>query len=200
MRIESDLLADHLRAAAVEQTARRLAREGHDVEKSVRLDDTVVADLRAIRPGGKEKLYHIVLAGMGSAGRPEQASRVRAEAVARRAEYHLVLVRPPRDIEVEVVGIEDVLKQALIKHTPENLRDIAPKWEIEKVSDVEVARVQLVQGKSHVAGDSLVTILFPADDDDFPTELGTYPLKFDVVLDSQGALRSVTALEVDTSS
>jgi hypothetical protein len=200
MRIEPDLLSDRLRAAAVEQTARRLSREGHEVQKDARLGGSVVADLRAVMPGGREKLYYFVLAGMGTAGRPERASEIRTEASARGAEYHLVLVRPPRDVEVEIVGIEDALKQALIDSPPENLYDLAPVWEIIEVTDVQVARARLFRGENRVVGEGLVTIEAPTHDIDAPYMPDVYPLKFDTVLDAQGALRSVKSLEVDTSA
>lgn len=200
MRIEPDLLADHLRAAAIEQTFQRLSRQGYEVEREARLGDDVLADLKAIPPSGKERLYHFVLAGMKAAGRPERASLVRAAAAARGADYHLVLVRPPREVEVEVVGIEAALRQALIDDPPEDLRKLAPEWESMRITDVGIDRARLVRGESYVTGEGLITVTFPVEDEEDPIEMGVYPLRFDIVFDAQGALRPVKPLEVDTSS
>ncbi len=157
MQIEPDLLSDHLKAAAVEQTARSLSREGSRFEKEARLEDDVTADLRAVLPDGKERFYHFVLAGMGTE-QPGRASQVRAAAAARGAEYRLVLVRPPRDVNVEIVGIEEALRQALTIDPPENLRRLATDWEVADIADIDIARTRLIRGESHVAGDGLEAV------------------------------------------
>lgn len=188
-----------LERAAAEELASKLTSAGWEVQREVPVGATRV-DLIARR--GKEVVfYEFKLAG-ASAYDGWASQLLSYQKLARQygAAFRLVLVRPPRQMDLEIDGVERMLSDFLIQYPPSEVSDIAGHTLIESVVGVDLGSVRISGTAAEVSGDaSLAVTLQTGAGEDIGSEL--FPFAFSAKLDllAQRA-DEVQVLEVDTSS
>jgi hypothetical protein len=105
VKVDPAIVDRHWEQAAVDQLSNQLLAEGFTVEREVRFGN-IQADLVAKGRDGTLTLYEVRIPGRGHTGWARQAMALREEARARGGRFQLVLVRPPKQIAVEIDGLE----------------------------------------------------------------------------------------------
>jgi Predicted pPIWI-associating nuclease len=196
MRIEPRIAERHWEAAAVEQMAERLRAEGYKVQRDVQFEG-LRADLVA-RKGRETVVYEFKSPSTGGEEWSRAVSLLRDRAVEHGARFHIVFVRPPRESQIQIEGIERVLEEALREHFPAELDELSDNTRLEDISRVEINAIEVRQNETVVEGEATVSVSLNNDEETWATEY--FPFTFDIVLDRDGKLKEVSALEVDTTS
>lgn len=198
MKIDPAIAARHWEAAAVEQLSVRLQQEGYSVEREATVDGFQF-DLIARRPDGKVVLCEVKVPGQGDAAWVRHVAGLREQARAMGGRFQLVLVRPPRDTNVQVDGLEKALERALLQQPPYELGSIAKEAVVRSVGDLDISSVSIHEDVVEIEGDATVAVeLFDADDEAFAQE--SLPLFFRAKLDRANHIQEFTELRVDASS
>lgn len=212
MQIESKYLSKHLHELAVEQLADKYAQEGYLVARDVRLG-SAEADL-VVSKADK----HIIVEVKSPRNRTESGS-FRSKMLSLRTfalenpsySLQLVVATEPRPKKIKVEGLSDALFENLAKNPVPALNALATPYRVEKVIEVEVNELNLLEsGDVQVAGTGVVVVAFriaPSVDNGHTESFTTrdhYPFDFQVRLnhvEREGlAIREVNYLDIDTSS
>jgi len=142
--------ADYLEAAKVEELAEELRNNGYQVETEARVGDQVF-DLLAER--GSQRVVFEVKARSRLPETTDEVARLRAAAQrAGVAEFRLVVVNPPHEVEVTIEGLDAELTRYFLEELPGGLDEITSATRVEGVSDVEVQSVDVRHSGIHVRG------------------------------------------------
>lgn len=188
-----------LERAAAEELASKLTSGGWEVQREAPVDAMRV-DLIARR--GKEVVfYEFKLAGArADDGWASQLLSYQKLARQHGAAFRLIMVRPPRQMDLEIDGAERMLFEFLVQYPPSEVSDIAGHTLIDEVVGVDLDSVRICGTTADVSGDaSLAVTLRTGAGEDIGSEL--FPFAFSAKLDlvAQRA-DEVDVLEVDTSS
>jgi len=135
------LAADYLEAEKLEELVDELSRDGYRVEREARLGNQKF-DLVAQRDG--ELRVFEVKARSRLAESVGQLARLRTAALeARVAGFHLVVVNPPREIDVTIEGLDRELTRHLRDQLPATLDRMSSATQIDRVKRVEVDAVDV---------------------------------------------------------
>lgn len=198
MNVEAGISGIYLERAAMDELADNLKADGYEVERAARIGDVQV-DLVA-RRDAETIYYEFKLAGTGpSDGWASQLAHVQRLARQNGASFRLVLVRPPRQMTIEVDGIERALRDALVARVPTEVADIAAYAEVDDVSGVDVTTIEVRGTRAEVRGDaSLLVTLYSGDQEVVGSE--AFPFEFSAELDLAEGSAEVRVLSVDTTS
>ena len=198
MKIDPAIAARHWEAAAVEQLSARLQQEGYAVERDASVGG-MRPDLLARRPDGTVVLYEVKVPGQGDAAWVRHVAALRDQARAMGGRFHLVLVRPPKNTNVQVDGLEKALEEALLRGPPQALGSLAAEVVVRSVGDLDITSVAIHEDGVEIEGDATVEVeLFDADDEAIAQE--NLPLFFRARLDRANKIQEMIELRVDTSS
>lgn len=188
-----------LERAAAEELASQLTSDGWEVQREAPVDGMPV-DLIAHR-GEEVVFYEFKLAGASAYdGWASQLLSYQKLARQHGAAFRLIMVRPPRQMDLEIDGVERMLFEFLVQHPPFEVSDIAGHTLIDEVVGVNLDAVRISGTTADVSGDgSLAVTLQTGAGEDISSEL--FPFAFSAKLDlvAQRA-DEVDVLEVDTSS
>lgn len=200
MRIEDRGISGvFLERAAAEQLCESLAREGWDVTREAVVDDHHI-DLVA-RRGSETVFYEFKLASSPSPS-DWSSQLVSVQQLARRhgAAFRLVLVRPPREMHLEIENIERILYEALVERPPHQVMDIAGHTMIDEVEGVDLTAIRVIGSKAEVEGEANLGVTLQTGGGEFVSS-ETFPFTFSATLDlAQGHAETVEVHEVDTTS
>ncbi len=189
----------YLEQAKRSEMAERLQSQGFTVSTELRRGD-VVFDLAATKDG-RTAVYEF------KSEQPKfntaELKRLQDTARAFGYEFHVVVVRPPRRVQVEILNLPEQLQDYMINtRFPEELDQLSTHTTIDGVSDVEVSDIHVGPGKIKISGSGNVEVgLQYGGDSDEPLISGdSFPFTFDAVLSADGHLSSVPELSIDTSS
>ncbi|MDX2210410.1 MAG: hypothetical protein SFV20_08635 [Sphingopyxis sp.] len=188
-----------LERAAAEAFASKLTSSGWEVEREASVGAMRI-DLIA-RRGEEVVFYEFKLAGE-SAYDGWASELLSYQKLARQhgASFRLIMVRPPRQMDLEIDGVERMLFEFLVQHPPLQVSDIAGHTLIDEVVGVDLDSVRISGTTADVSGDaSLAVTLQTGAGEDIGSEL--FPFAFTAKLDlvAQRA-DEVDVLEVDLSS
>lgn len=189
---------DYLEAASIDQLAARLERQGYTVQREYPVGPTTI-DLVASRGG--ERIGYEVKAGPHLREAREQLRHLR-EATEHDGftDFRLVVVSPPRETSVSVEGLDQLLHDRLINHTPGELYDVATNPRIEWVGSLEIGTVAITREGIELGGTGVVEVTLEFGDSRDPaTSPDDFPFRFRVLLDHDLHLRRVEELRVDIS-
>lgn len=193
---------EHLLALKRAEVVSELERQGYRVELEHRLDSQK-ADLVASKPGAKTLVYEFELPGNLHVN-SEQIRRLRRIAADEGFEFKLVVVTPPRRIDVSIEGLEGVLYNVLQERLGEtSLSSFAGHVVIEDVTDVNITSLYAHGELTDVEGYGAVGVRIEiggGEERDGVTSYDTFPFEFDLTLKSQHEVVEIRVLEVDTSS
>ena len=189
----------YLEQAKRSEMAARLQSEGFTVSTELRQGD-VVFDLAATKDGRT-----VVYEFKSEQPKFNKAGLKRLQDAARTSgyEFHVVVVRPPRRVQVEISDLDEQLQDYMINtRFPEELDELSTHTTIDGVSDVEVSEIHVGPGKIKISGSGNVEVGFQyGGNSDEPLISGdSFPFTFDAVLSADGRLLSVPELSIDTSS
>jgi hypothetical protein len=191
---------EYLEAAKIEELTGKLRAEGWDVQSGS--GSGVDYDLIAKR--GKEVVAYEVKARSRLSDFLPVIEQLRQRASREGiTSFRVVVVNPPRTIDVHVHGLADVLRDYLAESLPANLARLSASTEVHGVHGLELDRVDVSDEGTHVVGAALVDVdlNYPAGPgyDELTTSSGI-PFQFDVLLSSDlSDIRALYALQVDTS-
>ena len=198
MKIDPAIAARHWEQAAIEQLSARLRQEGFSIEHETTVGG-LHADLVAKRPDGKIVVYEIKVPGRGDEAWVRQVAALREQARAMGGRFQLVLVRPPKDTNVQIDGLEKALERAMLQQPPYELGSIAREAVVRSVGDLDISSITIHEDIVEIEGDATVEVeLFDSDDEAFAQE--SLPLSFRAKLDRANHIQEFTELRVDTSS
>jgi hypothetical protein len=189
---------EFLERAAAEELGVRLSGEGWQVERDAEVDGSRI-DLLA-RRGDEAVFYEFKLAGSPSPS-DWAAQLVSYQQLARRhrAAFRLVLVRPPREMELEIEGIEHMLYSALARSPPWQVADIAGHTLIEEVEGVDLTAVRIRGTLAEVEGEANLGVTLQTGGGEFVGS-ETFPFSFSATLDLVQESAEVEVHDVDLSS
>jgi len=189
----------YLEFAAAEELAGNLTGDGWTVEREAQVDDNRV-DLVA-RRGDEAIFYEFKVAGSASpAGWADHL--IAQQQLARRynAAFRLVMVRPPRQMELEIEGVERMLFDWLVQHPPMEVEDIAGHTLIDDVDSVDLTSVRISGTTAEVSGEAILGVTLQTGGGE---EIGSesFPFTFSATLDlATASAEDVDVHEVDTTS
>jgi Holliday junction resolvase len=199
VKIDPAIADRHWEQAAVEQLCHDLQEQGYAVEREVAFGK-LRADLVATGRDGTVTLFEVKVPSRGrTPGWAHQAVALRAQARALGGRFKLVLVRPPRDVAVEIDGLEAALLDALTRTPPAELASLESGARVEAVDAVYLDEVKMHGQTVEVAGEgSLVVDLLESDGGSFLQE--DFPFSFRAVFDETNQVASLSDVSVDLSS
>ncbi len=118
-------------------------------------------------------------------------------------EFRLVVIDLPHQKTVEIEGIERLLLEYLIEDVPQELLDLSSYVRIEDVAYVETNSVGIRVNGIHVVGSAVVEVdlQYGGEEDrdglNYPID---FPLRFDILLSHDLAIKRVYGFTIDTSS
>lgn len=193
MKLEPHLLQRHLHEAAVEQLTAALQLDGYEVHQKARATDnagrSVVFDLLAKRDGEKA-FYEVKVLGEDRETEEKHLGALAAAARKEGGRFRVVVVRPGRDVDVQIVGIEEGLRLALEEDPTGELGLLSDRFTVDKVDDVEIDRLQVrAGGEVRAVGTAVASISQFAEGGSLKVADTDFPFGFDVVLDRGGRVR-----------
>ncbi|HEU0133874.1 MAG TPA: hypothetical protein VFR28_03550 [Allosphingosinicella sp.] len=188
-----------LERAAAEELGEKLSGDGWLVSREADIDGNRI-DLVA-RRGDETIFYEFKLAGSPSAS-DWAAQLVTYQQLARRhgAGFRLVLVRPPREMELEVEGVERMLYGALVQSPPWQVADIAGHTLIDEVEGVDLTAIRIRGVIAEVDGEAILGVTLQTGAGELVAS-ASFPFTFSATLDlGQERADAVEVHEMDLSS
>lgn len=203
MRIDRDIAARHWQLAAEEQLMRTYESQGYKVKRHSKIGRFQV-DLIARK--GSEVIVVEIKSSVTTETRSSSISSLRKYVVQKLGgQFHLVYITPPRDLEIQVDNLDELLLEILVDD-PRELADIATYVEIESVEDVEIDAIRIPKGEIRIKGSgSVVVELRYGSSADFARGDGVtsgdlFPFYFEIAVSDQLDILRVDRLDIDTSS
>jgi hypothetical protein len=198
MQIAPEIVARHWEAAAAEQLARSLRREGYEVSEGGRAAASRTPSVVARR--GNEVTVYGVKAVPWDEDQAEELVRLRDQAVGELGGgFRLVLVTPPQhELAAEVQGLDRLLLERLAAPLPAEVEASSQHTTLDRVSDLEIASIAVRPPEIAVQGTGVVHATLRWDRDGrLEVERDSFPLAFAVTLDTHGRLVRAERLGVD---
>ncbi|MBI2300020.1 MAG: hypothetical protein HYU66_13945 [Armatimonadetes bacterium] len=201
--------AAYLEQAHLEELVERLVRQGYDIAA-----DPAPFDLVAERRG--ERIAYEVKARPVSPTALTRVDALRREAHAQGfSDFRLVLVAPPRPVDVEIEGLEQKLHRYLHEqlHVPGLDDQFASPPVVSEIFDISVDAVAVRPGFTDVVGEGQAALCADdagrerdvadgraAGEDQAAPAFWVVPLSFDLSLDSNAEISAVRRLDFDLSA
>jgi hypothetical protein len=172
---------------------------GYDVRRDYRSQSGRIYDMVALK--GDERAVFEVKALPALAGKGEALRELRRHAYDDGfTDFRLVVVRPPRRIDVSVPGLEGELAEYMRQRLPDELERLAKRVRIDSVSDLEISEVEASTGGLDLAGDGVVEVtLGDGRSEGGGESQDDFPFRFHVRVTSDLRLAQVYELQPDVS-
>lgn len=202
---------DYVKATTIEEKALEYQNKGYEVVMSP-IDvsfpfETRPQDYDIVATKGDYKVAIEVIARAKLGREVMRIAKLRRQAKKEGFDdFRLVVVDPPRQIPVNVEGIEPKLRQYMIENLPQELAelpnhpDVLPDGvQVLKVTSITIDSIAIQVGGMRVAGRGtvIVNIYYKQDDERF-WEDDDFPFNFDVELDRQLNLTRVHDITVNS--
>ncbi|MGB0386862.1 MAG: hypothetical protein ACPGWR_18770 [Ardenticatenaceae bacterium] len=189
----------YLELAKTESIASEYKRKGYEVFVSP-FDSEPKYDLIAMK--GKRKLAIEVVAHSNLRQESEKISTLRQKARQEGFdEFRLAVVSPPREIPVEVEGLQHKVFDYLATNVPTELSQLSSRTRVKSLTQVDVDSISITTRRIRVAGNGVVVVELEDDDeieDGFDGDIEDFPLNFDIELDHHLQIKEVHDLVADT--
>lgn len=166
-------------------------------------DPTGQDALVATKPGAPTVVYEFKLP-INLHKNSAQIRKLRRMAAEKGFEFKLIVVTPPKRIEVFVEGLSETLHKAFLERLDSTaLASIAGHVEIEDVSDVEITSLNVHGEDTDVAGQGVIDVRLDyggGEERDGVTSFDSFPFEFDMTLNAHHQVVEMRRLEVGTSS
>ncbi len=189
-------LATLVEAAKLEELVHRFEADGYVVGLDQPVGDAV-ADLVAVKNGRRVAVDVVA--------RPHLAEQQEARRALRRAtkeagfnEYRMVIVSPPREPDLEVDGLEDLLRGLCVDRLLGGYERRSASTQIEAVILEKIDRLHVGGNRVRIAGTAYLELVLQVGDaaGDHDLKSTEYvPIAFDLELDASGEVSAVHRLE-----
>ncbi len=190
----------HLLALRRAEKAASLQGQGYDVQADADIDGQN-ADLLAHKDGDTV-VYEFKMAGQAQPT-SEDIKRMREAALARGFDFRLIIVQPLKTPTIEVEDLPSILSGVIADQRPVELYSRVPNVEIERVTDVSVASIEVHKDAFEVSGRAILELWLKRVTDNETKELlksfENLPFTFRVTLNHDMRVASIQELKVDTS-
>jgi len=116
-------------------------------------------------------------------------------------EFRLIIVNPPREVNVSIEGLEENLGTYLIENFPDDLDELSTHTIIQDVNDIYIDSIQVTTGGVQVIGNGVVDVeLNYGNNSEGISSNWSFPFSFDVTLDHKLEVSSHNKIEIDYSS
>jgi Holliday junction resolvase len=202
MKFKEHIIRKYLHSLAIDQLADDYTSTGWEVTREEKIGK-YQADL-VVRKAGKTIVFEIK-AGKLTDNKKEQIEKLSVEIKQLGYEFRLILANPPKEREIEIIGLEQLFYDHFINDTPEELNDLSSGTRIEEVSDIEIDELTINNGEDiNVKGKGIVSVTLEWGPKDDNAEMDdSYPFTFEVTLsaaDKKLQIIDILELKVDTSS
>ncbi|MDD5301638.1 MAG: hypothetical protein PHS14_00905 [Elusimicrobia bacterium] len=186
---------------AMERVERDFSAKGYKIERELRVGGQTF-DLVA-KNEAEEIIFEFKIYGAG-ANDDKHVRRIHEYVKKDPArQMRLVLITPPTDRQIEIVGLEAQLEEHFHNNFPSELDEVSTHTRLEEVTDINISSVSWGDKGAHVIGEGLlgVSLQYGSDreTDGDPEIHDSYPFKFDVTLDSDREIAEVHSTNVDNS-
>lgn len=203
MKIRDDVLIKAFEEAAIEQIAKDYVQQGYSVERGAKIG-RLRADLVA-KKDDKVTVFEFK-SGRWNAKKAKAAAKLRSYVAHDLAgEFKLVLVNLPREREIFIDGIEEILYQILYEDTSQ-VDNLATHVTLDEVSDVDISSVDIDTERIDVLGSGSVSyeLQYGSDSDmrhgDGVRSTEFFPFTFRLYLNHDLSVNEVEEIDIDTSS
>ncbi len=206
MRIEKEILSSHFKNAVAEQIKKDYENRGYKVELNVKLNG-YNADLTA-KKDDKTKVFVIRTSALSPEKRDQFDNLRKYAKLHPDCEIEVVFAFLPRDKEIEIDQISDVLFDWFSSRTPDELTELSAQINIDEVHNIILQRLHIKPDNTiHVEGTGTVDVelhfdLSPQNEFDGKISYAAIPFEFNLALaqvNGELRLKEVLELEVDTS-
>jgi dihydroorotase-like cyclic amidohydrolase len=189
----------YLEQEKVSDLEAQLRAQGYEVWSDYRSESGQIYDLVATK--GDRRIVYEVKALSSLAGHSGEIRELRNRAFREGyTDFRLVVVSPPRQVEVSVPGLDAELVRYMGEHVPENLQSLASNVRVEAVSNLEIGSITVGTEDIEVSGEGVVEVVREygnaRDGVDSPDD---YPFRFHVLLDRDLKIKDIYGLDVDVS-
>jgi len=201
MRFKEKNIRKYLHDLTVDQLEDDYLANGWKISREEKIGG-FAADL-VVRKQNKTIVFEVKVGNV--AGRKNEEIEKLSEEIKKLGyEFRLVIPSPPKQREIEFIGLEQLLMDEMINDFPSELDELSSDTTIEEVSDIEIEELIISNTNDiSVKGSGVVSVSLSYGGVDGSVSDDSYPFDFDVVVSSDG--KSFTLLEagqikVDTSS
>jgi Holliday junction resolvase len=202
MKFRENILRKYLHELAIDQLSEDYSSIGWAVSRGEKIGK-YQTDL-VVRKGGKTIVFEIK-AGKLTKDKKDQIGELSDEIKKLGYEFRLILANPPKEREIEIIGLDLLFYDQFINDIPEELMQLSQRTRVEEVSDIEIEVLTLNDGENiYVKGKGLVSVTLESGiAEDIAEMEDSYPFTFEITLSaSNKELEIVELLEliVDNSS
>lgn len=195
-------LIQYLHEAKALEIIEELRAKGYQVVKDKK-EGSFQFDIVATK--GKEKVYIEIKTGSSiKKASPQLASMAHYVQSIPNARFEFVVANPPRKKEIAIEGLEEELFDYLINNFPSELDILSTHTRIKDVSNIDIDKITVEPDMISVSGSATVEVSLQYGSDREQEEgdimNDSFPLKFEVVLDSDLKIQDVQQMDIDTSS
>jgi len=198
-------LSLYLEKAKVEEISEELKKQGYIVNLEKQYGEYRY-DIVAKK--GKSILLFEIKTGSNLIGKSKVLSQMAAYTKAlKNVKFELVIVNPPKEKEIEIENIENIIYAYIINEaTPNKLDILSTHSRIEDISDVEIVNIKINGGEIKIKGNGLVgvTLQYGSDSDNKSEKaveyIESFPFEYEYTLNSNLKIISCEKLTIDTSS
>ena len=187
---------------ALEQLIKEYSAQGWKLTQGEEIGERKV-DLIARK--GKEVIVFEIKSERYSGKEKDKAASLAREAREKGYEFRLVIVNPPKERSVEVIGLELLFYQYFIENFPGELDALSSSTTLNDVYDCDVDDITVNEGTNiEVKGVGTIEVMLqygPSSDGDSSSM--SFPFSFEVLLrieEGKLTIEEVMTLSVDTSS
>jgi len=195
VKIEPAILGKHYEAAAIEQMSQELEQEGYEVERTPATGKARFTPDLVVRRGSDTVVYEFKVVG-GPDVRLCDAVLYAREIGAR---FRLILIRPQREMSIEVDGLNDILFRALTEPLHPDLNSLSRRTMVESIQGVEADAIHVEQSEIEVEGSAAVSVKLTAERGDVEVAALTLPFTFSLRLGTDQTIVGEPEIVVDTS-
>lgn len=191
----------YIEMAKTEELASEYKTKGYEVFVSP-FDNEPKYDLIAMKGGRKLAIEVVARSKLRQESKKigQLRQKARKEGFDR---FRLAVVSPPREIPVEVEGLQQKVFNYLVANTPDKLTELSSHVRVKSLTQVDVDSISITGRGIRVAGNGVVVVELEDDDqieDGFDGDIEDFPLSFDVELDHNLRIKAVHDIAADTSS
>lgn len=204
MELSDMRLTKYLHEFAIEEVKDKYEKLGYRVLREYRIG-SCVADLYAQKD--KHKIFFEIKVGKLNQHKKRTILKIK-EIVNEKesdAEFKLINISPPKKVQVEIIGIEDVICEYLAERPPEEIDVLSTHTRISDVTDIDIGEVKIDKNLIFLKGTFLLEVeLQYGSDVDVKKDVGltssdSFVTEFELEMDGNWEINSLQT-KIDTSS
>lgn len=201
MEIEKAILLKHYEQATLEQLAFQYRQKGYEVSQEKKIENHRF-DLVAKK--GAETIVFEIKGGSWVTDKRQAVQQLRNFAIHKLgAKFKLVLVRLPKEPEIEIEGLEAIFPDLLEENFRDEFSRLATHFWVDEISDVKFDELHIKKTEYDIKGNGTVTVgLQYGSDRDYKDDNGSrwtesFQFDFHLLLDENLEIQEIYELEIN---